>query len=46
MLASGAFSGFVESMAKKDDDGRKVVAENRRARFEYFIEDTWEAGFR
>ena len=31
-------------MAKKDDDGRKVVAENRRARFEYFIEDTWEAG--
>ncbi len=31
-------------MAKKEDDGRKVVAENRRARFEYFIEDTWEAG--
>jgi SsrA-binding protein len=31
-------------MTKKDDDGRKVVAENRRARFEYFIEDTWEAG--
>ena len=31
-------------MSKKDDDGRKVVAENRRARFEYFIEDTWEAG--
>ena len=31
-------------MSKKVDDGRKVVAENRRARFEYFIEDTWEAG--
>ena len=31
-------------MAKKDDDGRKVVAENRRARFEYHIADTWEAG--
>ena len=31
-------------MSKKDDDGRKVVAENRRARYEYFIEDTWEAG--
>ncbi len=31
-------------MSKKEDDGRKVVAENRRARFEYFIEDTWEAG--
>jgi SsrA-binding protein len=31
-------------MAKKEDDGRKVVAENRRARYEYFIEDTWEAG--
>ena len=31
-------------MAKKEDDGRTVVAENRRARFEYFIEDTWEAG--
>jgi SsrA-binding protein len=31
-------------MSKKDDDDRKVVAENRRARFEYFIEDTFEAG--
>ena len=25
-------------------DNYKVVAENRRARFEYRIEDTWEAG--
>ena len=25
-------------------DNHKVVAENRRARFEYKIEDTWEAG--
>ena len=31
-------------MSKKDDDDRKVVAENRRARFEYFIEETFEAG--
>jgi SsrA-binding protein len=30
-------------MAEKKDS-RKVVAENRRARFEYRIEDTWEAG--
>ncbi len=25
-------------------DKKKIVAENRRARFEYFIEDTYEAG--
>jgi len=31
-------------MAKKPDDGRKLVAENRRARFDYLIEDTIEAG--
>jgi SsrA-binding protein len=31
-------------MAKKADDGRKLVAENRRARFDYLIEDTIEAG--
>lgn len=31
-------------MAAKDDDGRKTVAENRKARHEYFIEETWEAG--
>lgn len=31
-------------MAKKPDDGRKLVAENRRARFDYMIEDTLEAG--
>jgi len=30
-------------MAKADTD-RKVVAQNRRARFDYFIEDTVEAG--
>lgn len=30
-------------MAEKTDN-HKVVAENRRARFEYRIEDTWEAG--
>ncbi|MEO0399439.1 MAG: SsrA-binding protein SmpB [Pseudomonadota bacterium] len=31
-------------MAKKKDDGRKVVAENRRARRDYHIEDVFEAG--
>jgi SsrA-binding protein len=31
-------------MAKKPDDGRKLIAENRRARFDYLIEDTIEAG--
>lgn len=31
-------------MADKDKDGRKIVAENRRARHEYFIEDSLEAG--
>ena len=30
-------------MAEKTDNS-KVVAENRRARYEYRIEDTWEAG--
>ena len=25
-------------------DGRKIVAENRRARYEYSITETWEAG--
>ena len=31
-------------MAADKDDGRKRIAENRKARFEYRIEDTWEAG--
>jgi SsrA-binding protein len=43
-LASGRLFELRGEMAKKEDDGRTVVAENRRARFEYFIEDTWEAG--
>ncbi|WP_349360440.1 SsrA-binding protein SmpB [Stappia sp.] len=29
---------------KSNDGGRKVVAENRKARFNYEIEDTFEAG--
>jgi SsrA-binding protein len=29
---------------KKEADNRKLVAENRRARFDYMIEDTMEAG--
>jgi SsrA-binding protein len=31
-------------MAAKKDDGRRIVAENRQARFEYFVTDTLEAG--
>lgn len=31
-------------MAAKDDNGHKRIAENRRARFDYHIEETWEAG--
>lgn len=31
-------------MAAAKDDGRKLVAENRKARHEYFLTDTWEAG--
>lgn len=31
-------------MSAKDKDGRKIVAENRRARHEYFIEEEIEAG--
>ena len=31
-------------MAKKKDDDRKVVADNRKARYAYYIEETLEAG--
>jgi SsrA-binding protein len=31
-------------MAKKKDDGRKTVAENRKARYNYFVTETYEAG--
>ncbi len=31
-------------MASKKDDGRRIVAENRQARHEYFITDIYEAG--
>ena len=31
-------------MAAAKDDARKLVAENRRARHEFFLTDTWEAG--
>ncbi len=31
-------------MARKADPEKKVVADNRKARFSYFIEDTLEAG--
>ena len=31
-------------MASKREDGSTLVAENRRARHDYFITDSWEAG--
>ena len=31
-------------MAAKDNGGRRLVAENRKARHDYFITDTFEAG--
>ncbi len=31
-------------MSDKDKEGRKIIAENRRARHEYFVEDVIEAG--
>ena len=31
-------------MAKKKDDDRKIVADNRKARFSYYIESSLEAG--
>jgi len=31
-------------MAAKSNGGRRLVAENRRARHDYFIKDTYEAG--
>ena len=31
-------------MAKKKDDGSKIIADNRKARFAYAIEDSLEAG--
>ena len=31
-------------MAKKKDDGFKIIADNRKARYAYAIEDTLEAG--
>jgi SsrA-binding protein len=40
----GDLSGRVARPTPQAFDKKKVVAENRRARFEYFIEDTFEAG--
>ena len=31
-------------MASRKDDGRRIVAENRQARYQYFITETYEAG--
>ena len=31
-------------MAAKKDDGRRIVAENRQARYEYFLTDSLEVG--
>jgi SsrA-binding protein len=39
-----AKSGKNKKVDRADPDGRLVVATNRRARFDYEIVDTWEAG--
>ena len=39
-----ANSGKNKKVDRADPDGRLVVATNRRARFDYEIVDTWEAG--
>ena len=31
-------------MSAKKEDGHKRIAENRKARYEFFVTDTWEAG--
>lgn len=31
-------------MVARKEDKRKIVAENRKARHDYFLKDTWEAG--
>jgi SsrA-binding protein len=31
-------------MSKADENGQTLIAENRRARFDYFLEQTYEAG--
>jgi len=31
-------------MSKPEEGGRKLIAENRRARYDYFLEQTFEAG--
>ena len=33
-----------KAASAKKDDSERLIAENRRARFEYFIEDRYEAG--
>jgi SsrA-binding protein len=37
-------SAVAKGASKKNDDGRKVVASNRKARHDYIVEDTFEAG--
>ncbi|MFD1716972.1 SsrA-binding protein SmpB [Georgenia deserti] len=42
--APGAKKPTAAQRAKADADARKVVARNRRARYDYHIDDTFEAG--
>ncbi|WP_106296402.1 SsrA-binding protein SmpB [Knoellia remsis] len=37
-------SAVAKGAKKKNDDGRQLVASNRKARHDYLIEDTFEAG--
>lgn len=42
--ARGANTQSAKAASAKADSGPRVIAENRRARFDYFIEERYEAG--
>src|ERR1700755_542609 len=44
MLSLSKHEDRAQSMAKKKEDGTKIIADNRKARYAYAIEDSLEAG--
>ncbi len=40
----GEHANGIDACAMKKDNDRRVISTNRRARFEYELSDTWEAG--
>jgi SsrA-binding protein len=43
-LAGGTLERRTDKMPRKKDDGTKIVADNRKARYQYAIDETLEAG--